>query len=69
MRTHSRRIWPAFAIVALLAVVGLFVLHGVASGVVLFVALLGLIGASIYALRGEKVEDGAGGVGGPLSHM
>ena len=35
MRTHSRRTWPAFALVAIGAVVGLFVLHGVAAGVVL----------------------------------
>lgn len=53
-------------VVAILAVLGLFVLHGVAAGVVLFVALLGFIGACIYALRGEKVNDGVGGIGGPF---
>ena len=67
MRTHSRRSWPAFVPVVILAVLGLFVLHGVAAGVVLFVALLGLIGACIYALHGEKVSDGVGGVGGPFA--
>jgi hypothetical protein len=69
MRTHSRRTWPAFALIVLLSVVGLFILDGAASGVVLLVAMLGLIGACIYALAGEKVQDGAGGVGGPLSWM
>ena len=69
MRTHSRRTWPAFALVMLLSAAGLFILDGVASGVVLLLAMLGLIGACIYALAGEKVQDGAGGVGGPLSSM
>ncbi len=67
MRTHSRRTWPGFALVMLLSVVGLFVLDGPASGVVLLVALLGMIGVCIYALAGETVQDGAGGIGGPLS--
>jgi hypothetical protein len=67
MRTHLRRSWPAFVPVAILAVLGLFVLDGVAAGVVLFVALLGFIGACIYALRGEKVNDGVGGIGGPFA--
>jgi len=53
MRTHSRKTWPPFLAVALLALFGVFVLDGVAAGVVSFVALIGLIGASIYALAGE----------------
>jgi hypothetical protein len=69
MSTHRRRTWPPFAVVAILSLVGLLVLDGVAAGVVLFVALLGFIGACIYALAGEKVSDGAGGIGGPLSYM
>jgi hypothetical protein len=64
MRTHSRKTWPAFAAVAVVTLLGLFVLDGATSGVVLFFALLGLIGASINALRGEKVYDGLGGIGG-----
>lgn len=68
MRTNHRRSWPAFAVVAVLAVLGLFVLHGVAAGIVLFVALVGFICACIYALKGEKVSDGVGGVGGPFAH-
>jgi hypothetical protein len=64
MRTHSRRIWPPFAAVALLALLALFVLDGVAAGVVSFGALLGLLGASIHALAGEEVRDGCGGIGG-----
>jgi hypothetical protein len=64
MRTHSRHLWPLFLAVAVLAVVGLFVLHGVASGVVLLVTLLAFLGTCIYALTGEKVNDGAGGIAG-----
>jgi hypothetical protein len=69
MRTHSRRTWPAFALVAVGAVVGLFVLHGVAAGVVLFLDFLGFIFACIFALAGEKPSDGVGGIGGPFGHM
>lgn len=47
MRTRSRRVWPLFAGVAMLAVLGLFVIHGTAAGVVLFVDLLAFIGAGI----------------------
>jgi hypothetical protein len=64
MRTHSRKTWPPFLAVALLALLGVFVLDGVAAGVVSFVALIGLLGASIYALAGEEVRDGCGGIGG-----
>jgi hypothetical protein len=64
MRTHSRKTWPLFLADAVLALLGLFVLHGIAAGVVLLVALLGLIGASVYALAGEKVQDGLGGIAG-----
>jgi hypothetical protein len=66
MRTHSRRTWPAFAVAVVLAMLGLLLLDGVASGVVLFVAMLALIVASIYALAGENVNDGLGGIGGGL---
>ena len=69
MRTQSRRTWPAFALVAIGAVVGLFILHGVAAGVVLFIDLLAFIFACIYALAGEKPSDGVGGIGGPFGHM
>jgi hypothetical protein len=64
MRTHSRRIWPPFTAVAVTGALAVFVLDGVAAGVASFVALLGLIGASIYALAGETVRDGAGGIAG-----
>jgi len=67
MRTHSRRTWPLFTAVAAVAALGLFVLHGVVAGVVLLLALLGVIGAAIYALAGEKVNDGCGGIGGGTS--
>jgi hypothetical protein len=64
MRTHSRRTWPVFLAVIALAAIGVFVLHGVAAALVLFVAWLGLLGAAIYALKGEKVQDGLGGIAG-----
>ena len=64
MRTHSRRIWPAFAAVAVVSLIGLFALDGAVSGVVLFVALIGWILAAINALRGEKVYDSLGGIAG-----
>jgi hypothetical protein len=69
MRTHSRKLWPLFLADAVLAALGLFVLHGVAAGVVLFVDFLGFIFACIYALAGEKPNDGVGGIGGPFGHM
>ena len=58
---------PRFAAVALLALLGCFVLDGVAAGVVSFVALVGVLIASIYALAGEDVQDGCGGIGGGTS--
>jgi hypothetical protein len=67
MRTHSRRTWPLFLAVAVVAALGAFVLHGVAAALVLFAAWLGLLGAGIYALAGEKVQDGAGGIAGGTS--
>jgi len=69
MRTFLDKTWLPFAVVAVLGVLGLFVLHGVASGVVLFCALIGVILAAINALRGEQVNDGVGGIGGPMGHM
>jgi hypothetical protein len=66
MRTHSRKLWPWFAADAVLAVIGIFVLSGVAAGIVCGVAFIGFFGACIYGLRGEKVYDGPGGIGGPL---
>jgi hypothetical protein len=67
MRTHSRKTWPLFLGVAVLALLGLFVLHGVAAGVLLFVAYLGVLGTCIYALAGESVQDGCGGIAGGTS--
>lgn len=69
MRTQHHRTWPAFAAVAVLSLCGLFVLHGTAAGVVLLVAFLGFIVACIYALRGEDVRDGVGGIGGPFGNL
>jgi hypothetical protein len=67
MRTHSRRTWPLFLAVAVVAALALFVVHGVASGVLLFVAFIGLLGTCIYALAGEDVQDGCGGIAGGTS--
>jgi len=67
MRTHSRTTWPLFAAVALVALLGLFVLHGAASGVVLFADLLAFLGVGVYALAGEDVNDGCGGIAGGTS--
>jgi hypothetical protein len=67
MRTHSRRTWPLFLAVAVVGVLGLFVVHGVASGVLLFVALIALVGTCIYNLAGEDVQDGCGGIAGGTS--
>ena len=53
MRPRRRHAWVGFAIFAIMAVLGLFVLHGIAAGVVLFAALLEFIFACVYALRGE----------------
>ena len=63
MRAHSRRIWPPFGAGALIARVGVFILEGVVS----LLALIGLLGAAIYALAGEEVQDGCGGVGGGVT--
>jgi hypothetical protein len=54
--------------VALLALLGGVVLEGVAAGLVSFVALIALLIASIYAVAGEDVQDGCGGIGGGTSY-
>jgi hypothetical protein len=53
---RKRRPWIGFAIVAALAMLGLFVLNGAAAGVVLLFALLAFIGACMYALRGHEPD-------------
>jgi Na+/H+-translocating membrane pyrophosphatase len=67
MRSHSRKLWPALVVLAVMFVAGLLVLHGIARGVVAAVAMLAFLGTCIYGLAGESVSDGAGGIGGPLS--
>ena len=49
-----------FALFGVMAILGLFVLHGVAAGVVLFFAILSFIFACMYALRGMRDEGGDG---------
>jgi hypothetical protein len=46
-----------FAAFGVLAILGLFVLDGVAAGAVLFVAMLVFIGSCISALRGEDPDS------------
>jgi hypothetical protein len=45
-----------FALCALLAILGLFVLGGAAGGATLFVAMVAFILVCIYALRGEDPD-------------
>ena len=67
MRTHSRKNWPLFLADAVLAVLGLFVIHGTAAAVILFFTFFAVIGTAIYALAGETLNDGLGGIGGGTS--
>jgi membrane associated rhomboid family serine protease len=53
-RRHRGRI--SFALVAVLFVLALFVLHGVAAGVAAFAAMVGFILACIAALSREDAE-------------
>jgi hypothetical protein len=48
--------WVAFVPFAVLTIAGLVVLDGTASGVVLFVAMLALIGGCIAALRARDPD-------------
>ena len=67
MRTHSRRTWPLLAAAVLLGLLGGFVLDGVLAGVVCLFSLIAVLAAAIYALAGEDVKDGCGGIGGGVS--
>jgi uncharacterized membrane protein HdeD (DUF308 family) len=52
----KRRAWVGFVAFAVLAVLGLFVLHGPAAGIASLAALLAFIFACMYALRGQNPE-------------
>jgi hypothetical protein len=56
MPPRRRRAWLGFALTAVLGLVSLFVLHGVAGGVTSLFAMLAFIGACIYALRGQDQD-------------
>jgi hypothetical protein len=56
MPRRRRRVWVGFALCAALAILGLFVLRGAASGVELVVTMLVFIGVCVYALRGEDPD-------------
>ena len=45
-----------FALVAVVAILAVFVLHGAAAGAAAFAAMLGFIAACIYALHGRDAE-------------
>ncbi len=53
---RKRRPWVGFALFAVLAILGLFILSGIAAGVDLFVAFLVFIFACMYALKGEEPD-------------
>jgi hypothetical protein len=50
------RVRVSFAFVAVLLILSLFVLHGIAAGVAAFAAMLGFILACIDALRREDAD-------------
>jgi hypothetical protein len=54
-----RHAWLGFALCAVLSILSLFVLHGIASGAVSLAAMVVFIGACIYALRGEDADTRA----------
>lgn len=56
MPSKHRRAWIGFALFAVLAILGLFVLDGALAGVTSLAAMLVFIGATIYALRGQDTE-------------
>jgi hypothetical protein len=56
VRSKRRRAWVGFALCAALAILGVFVLHGAASGATLLVTMLAFVGACIYALRGQDPD-------------
>ena len=56
MSPRRRRVRLGFALFAILAIVGLFVVGGAAGGAMLFVAMLVFIFSCIAALRGEDPD-------------
>jgi hypothetical protein len=57
MRRRRRHVWVGYALFAVLAFAGLFLLDGWAAGATCLAAMLVFIGAGIYALRGEDHDD------------
>jgi hypothetical protein len=51
---HPARI--SFALVAVLAILAIFVLHGAAAGAAAFAAMFGFIAACIYALHRQDAD-------------
>jgi hypothetical protein len=59
MRRARRHPGIAFAACGVLAILGVFVLHGTASGIVLLVTMIAFVGACVLALRGTDPDDAA----------
>jgi len=57
MGPKRRHAWVGFALSAVLAIVGLFVLSGALAGAELFVTMLVFIFACIYALRDQDPDS------------
>jgi hypothetical protein len=53
---RRRHAWVGFALCAILAILGLVVLDGVAAGATLLVTMIAFVVACIYALRGEAPD-------------
>jgi len=60
---RRRHPWVGFALFATLAVLGLFVLRGAAAGVASLLAMMTLIVACAYALRGQGATGDTDKVG------
>ena len=67
MHTHSRKLWPLFLAEAVLALVALLLLDGRLADLILIGVYFGVLATAIYGLAGEKVNDGACGIGGGTS--
>ncbi len=61
---RKRRPWLGFVPFVVLAVLGIVVLDGVASGVVSFAAMLAFVVACINALRGADADADRTGLAG-----
>lgn len=56
MPPKRRHAWVGFALSAVLAIAGLFLLDGAAAAAMLLATMLVFIGACIYALKGHEPD-------------